>query len=58
MNKILKKQTPVKIHLKKKYTWLMDVYNLFKLNNINELLTTKENAIIIYIEKNMKIIQL
>jgi len=36
----------------------MDVYNLFKLNNINELLTTKENAIIIYIEKNMKIVQL
>ena len=28
----------------------MDVYNHFKLNNINDLLTTKENEIISYIE--------
>ena len=28
----------------------MDVYNHFKLNNINELLRTKENEIIYYIE--------
>ena len=36
----------------------MDVYNHFKLNNINEFLTTNENEIINYIEKNVKTVQL
>ena len=36
----------------------MDVYNHFKLNNINELLRTNENEIINYNAKNMKTVQL
>ena len=50
MTKILKEQTTKKNTFDNYYRCLMDVYNHFKLNNINELLRTKENEIIKYIE--------
>ena len=36
------------------YRCIMDVYNNFKLNDINELLTSKENDIMIYLENKYK----
>ena len=50
MTKILKEQTTKKNTFDNYYRCLMDVYNHFKLNNINELLRTNENEIIKYIE--------
>ena len=42
MTKILKEQTPKKNTFDNYYRCLMDVYNHFKLSNINNLLRTKE----------------
>jgi hypothetical protein len=54
MNKMLKVQTPKKNTFDTYYRCLTDVYNHFKLNNIYELLTTKENEIINYIENRKR----
>jgi site-specific recombinase XerD len=51
MKQLLKEQIPKQNTFETYYRYLTDVYNYFKLNNINELLTTKEAEIIEYIEK-------
>ena len=50
MTKILKEPTPKKNTFDNYFRRLMDVYNKFKVNDINNLLRTKENEIVKYIE--------
>jgi len=50
MYNILKEQIPKKNTLETYKRCLSDVYNYFKLNDLNELLRTKEEEIINYIE--------